>query len=184
MQWNIPGTVLTGEREEADHFLDQFDALFLAGGLSLSQVTSLTGLESYTVQNWVKRGFLPPPRNRSYDQEQVCRILNLQVLRGAMPLDQILKLMRYLNGDLADEKDDLVDDRLLYSYFVRLAARARETLGPDAWDDAVEAVTRDYAEPVPGAREKLIRVLKVMLTAWLANCLRAEAEKMLEKLQQ
>lgn len=180
MQWTFPGTVLTGEREEVDHFLERFDALFLAGGLTLSQVTSLTGMEAHTVQNWVKRGFLPPPKNKRYDPEQVCRILNLQVLKGAMPLDEILRLMRYLNGDLADEGDDLVDDRMLYGYFVRLAAQAGEN--PPGGDSAVETVTRDYPEKIPGAREKLNRVLKIMLTAWLANCLKAKAEQMLSEL--
>ena len=149
----------------------------------MSQVSSITGLEPYTVQNWVKRGFLSPPRNKRYDMEQVCRIININILKGTMPLDQIIKLMHYLNGDLADESDDLVDDTLLYFLFVNLAARARYIGGSQAWDDALIQVTRDYREPMPGAREKLVKVLKVMLTVWLANCLKAEAEHMLETLE-
>ena len=35
--------------------------MFLAGGLTLSQVCQISGLEPYTVQNWVKRGFLSNP---------------------------------------------------------------------------------------------------------------------------
>ena len=64
MEWIIPGTTLTGQREEADRIGEQFQALFLAGGLSLSQVSAITGLEPYTVQNWVKRRLLPPPENK------------------------------------------------------------------------------------------------------------------------
>ena len=182
MQWTIPGTTLTGNRENADHIHSLMQSMFLPGGLTLSQVSSLTGLESYTIQNWVKRGFLPSPVNKRYNMEQLCRILNMNILRGTMPLEEITRLMAYLNGDLADESDDLVDDTMLYFFFVRLAARARYIGGTETWDNALLQVTESYAEPVPGAKEKLIKVLKVMLTIWCANSLKAQAEKMLAEL--
>lgn len=182
MQWNIPGTTLTGQRENAPRIDGLFQSMFLAGGLTLSQVSSITGLESYTIQNWVKRGFLAPPVNKRYNMEQLCRLINMNILKGAMPLEEITTLMAYLNGDLADESDDLVDDTMLYFFFVRLAAKARYIGGTETWDDALEQVTADYKEPIPGARVKLIKVLKVMLTVWCANRLKAEAEKMLSEL--
>lgn len=182
MQWTIPGTTLTASREDADRTEERFTALFLAGGLTLSQVASITGLEPYTVQNWVKRGFLPSPVNKRYNMEQLCRLINMNILKGTMPLDQIVKLMSYLNGNLADESDDLVDDTMLFFLFVRLSARARYIGGGKSWDEALEEVTASYAEPVPGAREKLVKVLKVMLTVWCANSLKAEAERMLAEL--
>lgn len=179
MQWIIPGTTLEDDRDRADQMNLVFQNLFLSGGLTLSQVSSITGLAPYTIQNWVKRGFLSPPLNKRYDMEQVCRILNINILRGTMPLEQIIHLMEYLNGDLVDERDDLVDDTQLYFFFVRLAVRARHIGGRRNWDEALEEITREYREPVPGAREKLIRVLKIMLTVWVANCLKAEAEAMI-----
>ena len=180
--WTIPGTTLEGLRADADRTEGLFQSLFLAGGLTLSQVGRITGLENHTIQNWVKRGFLPPPKNKRYDMEQVCRIININILKGNMPLEQIIKLMAYLNGNLADESDDLVDDTTLYFMFVSLAARARYIGGSETWDDALEHVTENYAEPVPGAREKLIKVLKVMLTTWMANLLKAAADRMVEEL--
>lgn len=182
MNWIIPGTTLEGLRSNADRTDGLFQSMFLAGGLTLSQVASVTGLEPYTIQNWVKRGFLPPPRNKRYDMEQVCRIINMNLLKAVLPLEQITVLMAYLNGNLADESDDLVDDTLLYFYFVRLAARAKYIGGDKAWDDALEEVTASYVEPIPGAREKLIRVLKIMLTAWVSGKIKAEAERMIAEL--
>lgn len=182
MQWNIPGTTLTGERENADRIDGLFQSMFLTGGLTLSQVASVTGLESYTVQNWVKRGFLPSPQNKRYDMEQVCRLININILKGTMPLEQIIHLMSYLNGSLADESDDLVDDTILFFLFVKLASRARYIGGSKAWDDALVEITEDYREPVPGARDKLIKVLKIMLTAWCANMLKQQAESMIAQL--
>lgn len=179
MQWTIPGTTLTGLRSNADRTDGLFQSMFLAGGLTLSQVSSITGLESYTIQNWVKRGFLSSPVGKRYNMEQVCRIININILKGAVPLEQIIKLMAYLNGDLTDESDDLVDDTMLFFLFVKLAARARHIGGTKAWDDALVEITEDYAEPVPGAREKLIKALRVMLTVWCANQLKLQADRML-----
>ena len=44
MQWTIPGTTLPGQREDADRVDSVFEALFLAGGLTLSQVSGIAGL--------------------------------------------------------------------------------------------------------------------------------------------
>ena len=180
--WTIPGTSLEGQRSNADRTEGLFQSLFLAGGLTLGQVARITGLENHTIQNWVKRGFLPPPQNKRYNMEQVCRIININILRGNMPLEQIVKLMGYLNGNLADESDDLVDDSMLFFMFVSLAARARYIGGSEKWEDALQQVTANYAEPVPGAREKLIKVLEVMLTTWIANLLKARVDHMIEQM--
>lgn len=182
MQWIIPGTTLKGLRSDADRTDGLFQSLFLAGGLTLSQVSSISGLEPYIIQNWVKRGFLSSPVGKRYDMEQVCRILNINILKGAVPLEQIVKLMAYLNGDLTDERDDLVDDTMLFFLFVKLAARARYIGGTKAWDDALVEITEDYKEPVPGAREKLIKVLRVMLIVWCANQMKLQADKIMEEM--
>ncbi len=182
MQWTIPGTTLEGRREDADRIDGLFQSMFLAGGLTLSQVSTITGLEPYTIQNWVKRGFLSAPRGKRYDMEQVCRIININILKGNLCIEKAIQLMTYLNGDLTDESDDLVDDTMLFFLFVRLAARARYIGGKETWDDALLQVTQDYREPQPGAREKLMQVLKVMLTIWMANLMRQAAENMIAEL--
>ena len=53
MNWTIPGTTLEAPRSNADQTAGLFQSMFLAGGLTLSQVSSITGLETYTIQNWV-----------------------------------------------------------------------------------------------------------------------------------
>ena len=182
MNWIIPGTTLEANRDEADRIMGLFTSMFLAGGLTLSQVATVTGLESHTIQNWVKRGFLSSPRGKRYDMEQVCRILNMNMLKGTLQLEQICSLMTYINGSMEDESDDLVDDTVLYFMFVRLAARARQVGGDREWEEALQEITADYVEPVPGARDKLIRVLRIMLTVWAANSMRTAAEKTIEEL--
>ena len=183
MNWTIPGTTLTELRENADHVEDIFHSMFLAGGMVLSQVSSITGLEAYTIQNWVKRGFLAAPKNKRYDLEQVCRIITINMLKGALPLDKICSLMQYINGDLTDESDDIIDDAVLYFMFVKLAARARHIGGTQNWDDALEEATASYTEPYPGARERIKKVLRVMLTAWICSRFKAQVDEMVDDLK-
>ena len=90
MNWTIPGTTLEGLRSNADRTDSLFQSMLLAGGLTLSQVSRITGLENHTIQIWVKRGFLPPPQNKRYNMEQVCRIININILKGNMPLVQFI----------------------------------------------------------------------------------------------
>ena len=182
MTWMIPGTVLHADREDAEHIPQQLEALFFGGGITLSQVTAITGLEAHTVQNWVKRGFLASPVGKRYTLRQLCRILNIHMLHGAMPIDRICSLLSYVNGDLDDESDDMIDDAQLYFLFVKLAARMKELYDPTEAEVLLDAYLADYQEPVPGARERVRAVLRIMLTAWLAARMMQETENMLNAL--
>lgn len=183
MKWNIPGTVLQIPRDEADQVEERFSSMFLAGGMVLSQVANITGLEPYTVQNWVKRGFLPPPEQKKYTIRQLCRIININMLRASLPLERICGLLSYVNGRLDDTADDIIDDAKLYFLFVRLAARARQLDEPGQWEQAMEAALADYREPVPGARERVEKALRVMMTAWVAARMRQAAEEQLSQME-
>ena len=85
--------------------------------------------------------------------------------------------MEYLNGDLADESDDLVADSQLYFLFVSLFDQVHS---PEDLNDALDRLTADYSDP--GTREKLRQVLRVMDLCWAANCLRAKAETIMQAL--
>ena len=183
MMWTIPGTVLHADRKEAQYIPQQLEALFFGGGITLSQVTSITGLEAYTVQNWVKRGFLTSPVGKRYSLRQLCRILNINMLRGAMPIERICRLLSHVNGQLNDESDDMIDDSQLYFLFVKLAARMKELYHPETAEKMLEDYLADYEEPVPGAKDRVRDVLRIMLTAWLAARMMQETEKMLSALQ-
>ena len=183
MNWTIPGTTLTDRRDNADHVEDMFHSMFLAGGMVLSQVSAVTGLEAYAIQNWVKRGFLAAPRNKRYDLEQVCRIIIINMLKGALPLEKICSLMQYINGDLTDESDDIIDDAVLYFMFVKLAARARHIGGNQSWEESIENAMTAYTEPVPGAKDRVEKVLRVMLMAYISSRFKMQVDAMVDELQ-
>lgn len=182
MKWTIPGTVLKGDTDDAAYIRQQMEAMFLGGGMVLSQVCSVTGLEPYAVQNWVKRGFLTPPKAKRYTLRQLCRIININMLKGVLSLERICSLLGYVNGQLDDESDDLIDDSQLYFLFVRLAASHRQMNNAEGREGFMKNFLDEYAEPAPGSRERVEKVLRIMLTAWAASQLRQTTESMLTEL--
>ena len=182
MIWNIPGTTLEANQEDAEKVSQVFGSMFLPGGMVLSQVAKISGLEAYTIQNWVKRGFLSPPTEKKYTLRQLCRILNINMLKGALTMEQICGLLSYINGALDDDTDDLIDDAELYFMFVRLAALAKDQHSFPEWEKTIERVLSSYQEPVPGAKARICQVLKIMIAAWCATRMRQETEKMLNEL--
>ena len=184
MEWTIPGTVLTGQRTDVEHSIRQIEGMFLGGGMIRSQLASVTGVEAYDIQNWVKRGFLPSPVNKRYSINQFCRIVIINMLRSAMPMEQICSLLAWVNGRLDNTSDDLIDDRVLYFMFLRLAARARHIGGKDDWDTAIADILKDYQEPIPGAKKRIDQVLRIMLTAWIGVRTIQKASRMLAQLQE
>ena len=184
MQWIIPGTVLKADRDQAFQIRDQFGAMFLGGGVVLSQVAGITGLEPYQVQNWVRRGFLTPPEKKRYTLRQLCRIININMLKGVLPIEKVCSLLGYINGQLNDESDDIIDDSQLYFMFVELAARAKELYDRESAEILLEQSLAEYAEPRPGAKQRVKEALRIMLTAYLAERMRQEAEKMLNNVKE
>jgi len=182
MMWTIPGTVIQAPRAQAPRIDQTFSSMFLAGDIVLSQVCGITGLEPYTIQNWVKRGFLTPPKNKHYSLRQLCRIININMLKSTLPLERICALLGYINGQLDDESDDTIDDSALYFMFVRLAVRLRDADSAQEHIALLEQAMADYVEPIPGAKERITQVLRIMLTAWLASRMRQEAECMVEEI--
>ena len=183
MEWIIPGTVLKAQKDDAAYIEAQFNAMFMGGGMVLSQVAGVTGLEPYTVQNWVKRGFLPPPERKKYTLRQLCRIININMLKNVLPMERICGMLSYINGDLDDEGDDIIDDSKLYFMFVRLAAHYRVMHNTEGRDAYIAKELENYQEPVPGAKERVKKVLCIMLTAWAAAQLQLAADRMLAEIE-
>lgn len=183
MEWILPGTTIAVDKENIESIEEHFHTMFLPGGMVLSQVAGVTGLETYTIQNWVKRGFLARPQQKRYSMRQLCRILNINMLKSALPMEDICGLLSYINGDLADESDDLIDDTVLYFLFVRLAAKCPDITDTNQRNAYIHNVMQSYEEPAPGAGERVEKVLRVMLTAWVASEFCRRAGEMLSELK-
>ena len=184
MLFNVPGTVIQIPPEEMTQVEQRLRALFLRGGVMLGQVAEITGLEPSAIQNWVKRGYLTAPEKKRYSLRQLCRVLNINMLRPAMAMEEICGLLQYVNGHLDDESDDLIDDSQLYFLFIRLLAQRRQMDDPQVREAYLENLLEDYREPVAGGRERVKTVLRIMLTAWASAQLRSSVQKMLLEIKE
>lgn len=184
VEWALPGTVLSVDADRPQAAEEVFSSLFLAGGLVLSQVTQVTGLEPYIIQNWVRRGFLAPPKQRKYTRRQLSRILMINALKSTLSIEQICKLLSYINGALDDEGDDTIDDTELYGAFVLVAGSVQKhgLTSESEMNRLIADGLKDYKEAIPGAKERIEQALRIMITAWRAAQLQTKAQSMMNAL--
>lgn len=184
VEWTLPGTVLSVDADRPQAAEEVFSSLFLASGLVLSQVTQVTGLEPYIIQNWVRRGFLAPPKQRKYTRRQLSRILMINALKSTLSIEQICKLLSYINGALDDEGDDTIDDTELYGAFVLVAGSVQKhgLTSESEMNRLIADGLKDYKESIPGAKERIEQALRIMITAWRAAQLQTKAQSMMNAL--
>lgn len=166
MSTTFPGTTVECSALTPGCSRRLFDGIFATGGITLSQVCIMTGLEPYLVQNWIKRGFITPPKGRVYSREQFARVVIINMLKQALQIDRICGLIHIIVGTPDDRSDDLVRDDELYHLYVDMLAEGGIDIGSeDSVREAAVHATEGFAEPLPGARKKLCKILAVMLYA-------------------
>lgn len=180
----LPGTEIEVSKLTAGVSKNLFDGIFAAGGITLSQVSVMTGLEPYIIQNWVKRGFVSSPIKRQYTRDQFARIVTINMLKESLQLDKICGMLSYINGSLTDDSDNLINDSELYHRYVDMIACNGGYVSADraSVEKAVSGAVADYVEPIPGARKRLSKILHVMAYAHYASVSRRAAEEMLSEL--
>lgn len=73
---------------------------------------------------------MTPPVKKKYNRRQLSRIIIINMLKSALPMESICRLLSYVNGQLDDESDDIIDDSVMYLIFLRLAAANRDVWPP------------------------------------------------------
>ena len=183
MNRKVPGTTLKYSEQARDSAFSLVSPVLEAtGGLTLSQLSKLTGLEGSTIQNWIKRGWVSSTKGKKYSEKQVVRILLINMLRGSMKLEDIAKLMRYVNGDVEDTSDDIIADVNLYNILCRIIFTAEEvgafeTAAVKKLIDKELEVTAKNAGP---EAEKLQKAIFVMVMAYRSAFLKQEMETVLK----
>ena len=153
-----------------------------ADGLSLAQVCALSGLEPSTIQNWIKRGFVPHPDRKRYDERHLARILLIDAMRDGMLIERVGALMRYINGDADDTADDIIGEQALYELFRRAVKTACEQcVPPDRVGEIVKETMRGEVSDHTAA-ERLVPALTIMVNAYLAARYKNEADRLYEKM--
>ena len=181
----IPGTKLL--RTEAGgatglEFLSKI--FFVSDGVMLNEIREVSGIDGSTLQNWTKRGWVANSKLKRYDINQFAHILIINMLRSCMQLDKIASLIEYINGDIDDRSDDIIADSVLYDYICRILENLRsyEVSSLSTVKDEVYSVTSDYVEHFPGAKERLVNALEIIVVAYCATIIKKYSDSMLDSI--
>ncbi len=174
----VPGTVTPQVNTDGDVFAIFSQMIQAAGGLTLAQVCSITGLETSTVQNWVKRGFVANPIKKRYYDRQLARILIINALRDCMQIDQAVALLRYLNGDVEDERDDAISEARLYDYFCAVTRdlSLERGISHDRIALNIKEAIKDFDGNHTDSANNLYRTLEIMCYAYASALYKREAD--------
>lgn len=157
--------------------------LGLGSGLLLSQITHIAdNLTKETIQNWVKRSYIEPPRNgRFYDENQVARILIFNSLRRVLELDDIKLLLQYS----AEASDGTLGEKELLSLFNDSVIKTRSVTSGDlaGYEKTVGKELALSLEKKGGDVGKIKEVIYIMLTAYQAGLLKRQAENLIYDLK-
>ena len=180
----IPGTKLKQSDMDGLTGLDFLKKVFfISDGVMLTQIRDISGIDSSTLQNWTKRGWVATSRLKKYNMDQVAHILIINMLRSCMQLDKIAFLIQYINGDIEDASDDIIRDSELYDYICRILDLMKDDSNELVKiDQIIEDVTKDYVEPYVGSRKRLNAALKVIVVTYCASLMKHYADGLIENL--
>ena len=183
MPGTFPGTTVEVLHLQRGASRVLFDGIFATGGITLSQVSVMTGLEPYMIQNWVKRGFVSPPQKRVYSRAQFARIIIINMLREAIQIDRICSLIETIADVIDDTSDHLKGDDDLYHFYVDMIADGSVNIEDEASVTAAALrVTEEVAEREANAKRRLVRILKIMAYAHTASRLKIAANEIFSTL--
>lgn len=153
-------------------------------GVTLSQVCEITGLEASSIHNWIKRGYVGAPVGRKYTKSQLARIILINMLRDTLAIEKIARLLSYVNGDLVDASDDLMDDSDLYECLCNILVPADQK---EVWDmkelfSKIDEHLAHYSEPYQGARSRIALALKAIVCAYESANLKRYVDLMTENI--
>ena len=187
----IPGTIVKlggfvgALLTEAGGFLGSklTPLLGLGSGLLLSQITHIAdNLTKETIQNWVKRNFIDPPRmGRFYDENQVARILIFNALRPVVELEDIRLLLQltedFSKGTMAEKE--------LFGLFSASLVKTKDVAAGDiaGYERTVGSELSKSLVNKEGDASKIKEVIFIMLTAYQSSLLKQKADTLLARLK-
>lgn len=183
---NIPGTVIPAENGKGPVGSGFLTGIFsVTSGLMLSQIREITGLDAPALQNWIKRGWVSSPLGKRYNNDQVARIIIINMLRDAFQLEKIAFLMSYINGSVDDRSDDIIPESVLYDYICCIIDKCEncDFNNSENLKKLIADCTGDYKEVIPGSTERLQKALEIIILAYESARIKAKAENLLNTIR-
>ena len=180
----LPGTVTTYVEPGEKGFSKISMLLDATGGLSLSQVCAVTGLEASTIQNWVKRGWVSHPKGKKYEEVHIARILIINALKECIKLEHIALLMTYVNGTADAAGSGIIKESEMFNYLCEALQKTgqEDDLSRSGVEAVVERVIKDYRGPTADSRVRIRKALALMIYACVCTDVKRRTEAMMEQI--
>jgi len=153
------------------------------GGLTLSQVCSVTGLEDTTIQNWVKRGWVAHPKGKKYEEMHIARIMIINALKECIKLEHISLLMKFVNSSSsqAGGEGEIIKESELYDYLCAAlqGMGQAEDFSRSGVEAVVDTVIVDYEGQKPDSRVKIRKALTLMIFACVCTDVKRRTDAMM-----
>ncbi len=167
---HLPGTRIETQDTGCKNL---FGAIFLTGGITLSQLSNITGLEAHTVQNWIKRRYATPPINKKYNQDQLCRIIIINMLKEVFSIDEVCSLIDYVNLPNIKGDDNSVSESEIYFHFTEVLFRLNNDISN--LGSSINEALKSFDSTPNGERKRLTEVLEIMVSGYLAYSYKQKA---------
>lgn len=178
----ILGTTMSYNEDNVSAFSLIRPLIQATGGFTLSQIKALTGLEGSTIQNWVKRGWVPKPEGKKYNEGQLSRILIISALKDGMRIEQIIRLIEYAKLPTPDG-EEVLQETVLFDYLCECIRKLNpgEGISEEQISRCVNRATAGYRPPTPTSVERLHQALTVMVMAYLSSSIQRRAEELFQQ---
>lgn len=182
----LPGSAVKTEsikEYDGEKFIE--NVFYFTDGIMLSQIKEISGVDGTTLQNWVKRGWIGSTTNKKYSKNQLARILIINMLRDVLHLQDIDFLLRYINGTINNEEDDIISEVKLYGYICRIihSLSESEEIGMKELKELIQLSVKDYVEKLSGARKRLENALSIIITAYYSSLVREQSTYLLQEIK-
>ena len=155
----------------------ELDSMMLAQVVEVAQRVSQNDINPTHVQNWVRRKYLPNPKKKKYNREQVANILLINDLRDIVSLEEVSNLLGYVNESLLDTSDDRINPTKLYRYYSEIFDRSQMD-----WQKSLQDLEKEVDETLEGEEMAEADREKVAITLVILNLLaRANLYKQIVK---
>ena len=182
----IPGTILNRKSMGDVTGLEFLSKIFyITDGVMLGQIREISGIDGSTLQNWTKRGWVANSKLKRYNIDQVAHILIINMLRSCIQLDRIAFLLRYINGNVNDNSDDILCPSRLYDYICRILDSIMiegKECSVDNLKECIAEETKDYEEKISGAARRLQNALEIIIVAYYSSVLKSHTDKKLSEI--
>ena len=171
--------------DQVDKGFSKIEMLLEAtGGLSLSQVCAITGLEGSTIQNWVKRGWVARPLGKRYEEIHIARIMIINALKECIKLEHIAKLMSYVNVPSGNSDDVIIKESELYNFLSEALAKMGQAddTSRGGVEFVVEDVIKDYKETNLNSYVRIRKALSLMIYACVCTDVKRRTEAMMKQI--